>query len=184
MRYRFHLSAPPIDRRVNSASSFTHLRIRKMKYTIKPLHHAFAHTDPVLYNRTSVSIGSSHCNNNHSILPEMTLNVEQAVDVVEIQQTLNLFAIAVNQHQLGLLPEVFTTDVTTNFDIPGGDIQTGLDAVTRLLMTLEAIPSLHYQSTNFLKFTGSQQAHATTYLLESFFGTGALQGQVYQSYGR
>ena len=119
-----------------------------------------------------------------TILPEMNLNVEQAVDVVNIQQTLNLFAIAVDQHQLGLLPEVFTTDVTANFSIPGGAIQIGLDAVTQLLMTLEAIPSLHYQSTNFLAFTGSQQAHATTYLTGLFFGTGDLQGQVYQNYGR
>ncbi|KAL9133718.1 MAG: hypothetical protein Q9175_005100 [Cornicularia normoerica] len=113
-----------------------------------------------------------------AISPGMTLTIEQAVDVVEIQQTLNLFAIAVDQHRLELLPQVFTADVIANFSIPGGTIQHGLDAVTQLLMTLQAIPSLHYQSTNYLNFTTSQQAHATTYLTGTFFGSGDLQGQI------
>ena len=115
---------------------------------------------------------------------EMPLSTEQAVDVVEIQQAVNLFAIAVDQHRLGLLPQVFTSSIVANFSLPDGTILRGLNAVTQNLMTLQDIPSVHDQSTNYVNFSTPWQPHATTYVTATFFGSGDLKGQVFTSYGR
>lgn len=114
----------------------------------------------------------------------MPLSTEQSVDLVEIQQVVNLFPIAVDQHRLELLPHIFTSDVVANFSLPDGTIQNGLDAVTQNLMTLQDTPSLHDQSTNYVDFKSPQQANATTYLTGMFFGSADLQGQVFMNYGR
>ena len=119
-----------------------------------------------------------------NVLYTMAMTNQQAVDVVEIQQVVNLFAIAIDQYRLELLPQIFSSDVAANFSVPSGMVQSGLDEVTQLLSTLQAIPSLHYQSTDYISFPSLNQAHATTYLTGTFFGSGKLQGQVYLNYGQ
>ena len=114
----------------------------------------------------------------------MATTNELAVDVVKIQQVVNLFALAVDQHRLELLPQIFSSDVIANFSVPDGSVQNGLDEVTQLLLTLQAVPSLHYQSNNYVNFSSSSQAHATTYLTGTFFGSGTLGGQMSLNYGR
>ena len=115
---------------------------------------------------------------------EMPLSTEQALDVVEIQQVVNLFAIAVDQHRLELLPQILTPDIVADFGLPDGTILRGLDAVSQNLRTIQNIPGVHSQSTNHVNFSSPQQPHATTYLTATFFGSGELKGQVFTNYGR
>lgn len=111
-------------------------------------------------------------------------NAQDAADIADIRQTTNLFAIAVDQHNLDLLSQVFTNDVTANFNLPSGEVLHSLSAVQQILARLQAVPSQHDQSTSYYAPKGDQKAHATTYNTGTFFGSGDLKGQVYTSYGR
>ena len=115
---------------------------------------------------------------------EMPFSNEQATDVVEIQQVVNLFAIAVDQHRLELLPQIFTASIVADFGLPDGTILRGLDAVTQNLRTIPSVPAVHSQSTDYVNFSNPRQPHATTYLTATFFGSGDLKGQVFTNYGR
>ena len=104
--------------------------------------------------------------------------------IVEIQQTIDLFAIAVDQHRLNLIPSIFTENVTANLAAPGATDLRGIQALTQVLSTLNGISSLHEQSTHYVTFSSTGMAHATTYNVATFFGTGDLQGQIFTEYGR
>lgn len=119
-----------------------------------------------------------------SALPLSTRSAsEEATNVVQIQQVLNLFAIAVDQHRWDLLSQVFTPDIMANFNVPGSPVLRGLDAVIQLLKRLEDVPSFHGQSTHWVDLSVPQRPHSVTYNTGVFFQPGP-QGQVYTSYGR
>ena len=54
------------------------------------------------------------------------LTLAQGTNIVEIHQITNLYAIALDQHQLGLLPLIFTPDVVVDFNVPGRPIINGI----------------------------------------------------------
>ena len=58
------------------------------------------------------------------------LTLVQATSIVEIQQVTNLYALALDQHQLGFLPQVFTQDVVVDFNVPGRGAIRGLQALS------------------------------------------------------
>ena len=117
--------------------------------------------------------------------PAMALTAAQATDIVNIQQVLSLFAIAVDQHRYDLLSKIFTSDATINFNTPDRAIVTGVEALTdRLTTRLQNINSTHNQTTNYVNFSSATNAYSTTYVVVTFFGGGNFQGQVYTSYNR
>ena len=114
----------------------------------------------------------------------MALTAAQATEIVDIQQVLSLFAIAIDQHQYDLLSKIFTPNATADFNIPDSGTVTGVAAITHLLAKLQNINSTHDQSTNHVNFSSATNAHSTIYVVGTFFGSGDFQGQVYTSYGR
>ena len=103
----------------------------------------------------------------HSFAQELLLpfSARDAANVVEIQQVINLFALAVDQHRYDLFPQVFTPDVTVNFNTPGIPIIHGLDALTQHIPgALQNLPSFHAQSTPYVNFSntaGPTRRHIT-----------------------
>ena len=77
-------------------------------------------------------------------------SAQDATDTVAIQQTINLYATAADQKRFDLLAQIFTPDVTVDFNSPGVPILHGLDAVTRFMSTaLRDVASYHAQSTHY-----------------------------------
>ena len=108
-----------------------------------------------------------------------------ATDTLAIQQVVNFFAVAVDQHRFDLLSSVFTNDVTVNFNNPDTPILHGLDAVKDLMSRmLEGVVSLHVQSTHFINWSNRARPHVTTYNTATFFKSGTPQPNTYYSYGR
>ena len=99
-----------------------------------------------------------------------------------IQNTLAHFSIAYDTQQLSLLSEVFTRNATTDFT--GKSVQTGLPAITAFLeSTLLPGGPRHASSTMHVNQTESDAATVVSYLQGIFFGSGAIQGLVYQNHG-
>ena len=113
-------------------------------------------------------------------LPLAPLSNQEAVSVVEIQQVINLFAVAVDQHRWDLLSQVFLPDVTADFKIPDTPIAHGIDAVIQLLRRFEVYPSFHSQSSHYVDISNLDRPHATTYITGLFF----LPDRVHTNYGR
>ena len=110
---------------------------------------------------------------------------QAAIATVAIQQIINLQATAVDQRRFDLLSQVFTPDVTVNFNNPGMPILHGLDAVTAFISTsLQDIVSYHAQSTHYVNLTDTAGPHATTYNTATFFGVGRQQGVIGTRLGR
>ena len=112
--------------------------------------------------------------------PLVSLSNQEAVCVVEIQQVINLFGVAVDQHRWDLLTQVFQPDVTADFKIPDSPVAHGIDAVIQLLRRFEAYPAFHSQSTHYVDISNLHKPHATTYTTGVFF----LPDRVYTKYGR
>lgn len=108
------------------------------------------------------------------------LSTQQAVSIVEIQQVINFFAIAVDQKRWDLLSQVFDPDVTANFNVPGSPVLHGLPAIVELLRRLEDYPSFHGQSSHYVDMSNAERPHAITYITGVFFGA----DRVYTNYGR
>ena len=113
-------------------------------------------------------------------LPIVSLSSQEAVIVVEIQQVVDLFAVAVDQHRWDLLSQVFQPDVTADFSIPDSPVLHGLDSVIQLLRRLEAYPSFHSQSSHYVDVSNVHRPHAVTYVTGVFF----LGDRIYTNYGR
>ena len=159
-----------------------HLFLRSyLLFSMIPLTSTFAAANPLINQPASSAQKLNMTSQAETVDP---INTQTAADIVEIRQAINLFAIAVDQHKLDLLSQVFTNDVAVNFSLPSGEILYGLSAVTQLLATLQAVPSQHDQSTFYHTRIGSQEAHTTTYNTATFFGSGDLKGQVFTNYGR
>ena len=113
------------------------------------------------------------------------LSPQDAVDTVEIQQTLNYYGLVVDLRRFDLLQYVFTPDVTVNFNTPGLPILHGLNAVTTFMSkALQSVNSFHAQSTHYIDLSNKTKPTATTYNSAKFFGTGDRKGKVYSDWGR
>ena len=111
-------------------------------------------------------------------------STQDAIDVLEIQQMINLYATAADQHRFDLLPQIFTPDVTVDFNTPGVPILRGLPAVTSFMTAaLRDVKSYHAQSTHYIDLTNSAAPRATTYNSATFFA-GEQQRQVITRLGR
>lgn len=121
---------------------------------------------------TSVLRSSIECVIGGTQLDIMPFSTEQATDVVEIQQVVNLFAIAVEQHRNTLLPRIFTSDISFESNLPDRTILRGLLEVTQYVITGQKVPAVNMQSTNYVDLSNPRQPHATTYLTSTFFGSG------------
>ncbi|CAF9914420.1 MAG: hypothetical protein HETSPECPRED_001976 [Heterodermia speciosa] len=113
-------------------------------------------------------------------LPPLFLSPQDATTIVEIQNLINLFAVAVDQHRWDLLAQVFEPDVTADFNVPDAPVAHGLDAVIQLLRRLEGYPSYHSQGSHYVDLSNPQRPHAVTYVTGTFF----LPNRLHTSYGR
>ena len=111
-------------------------------------------------------------------------STQDAIDVLEIQQMINLYATAADQKRFDLLPQIFTPDVTVDFNTPGVPLLRGLPAVTNFMAAaLRDVKSYHAQSTHYIDLTDAAAPRATTYNSATFFA-GEQQRQVITRLGR
>ena len=112
-------------------------------------------------------------------------STQDAINVLEIQQMINLYATAADQQRLDLLPQIFTPDVIVNFNTPGVPILRGLPALTSFMAAaLRDVKSYHAQSTHYINLTSTTAPRATTYNSATFFFAGEQQRQVVTRLGR
>ena len=112
-------------------------------------------------------------------------SIQDATDTLAIQQVINLYSIALDQKRFDLLPQIFSSDVTINFNTPGVPVLHGLPAVTVFVSTaLRDVVTYHAQSTHSIKQLHLLRPHATTYNSAKFFGAGGQQGQIVSKWGR
>ena len=110
---------------------------------------------------------------------------QDATDTIAIQQVVNFYPIAADQKRYDLLPQIFTPDVTINFNNPGVPVLHGLDSVTAFMSSaLRDVVSYHAESSHSVYLSTPARAHATTYNSAKFFGTGHQQGQTVSKWGR
>lgn len=100
-----------------------------------------------------------------------------AMDYINVRQTVDLLAIALDQHQYSLLPSIFTSDVVADF----GEHQfRGLNAVTQYVQNFKNTVSSHDQTTSRITFDGAGKAHSTCYSIASFY----VKGKFFTDNGR
>ena len=110
---------------------------------------------------------------------------QDAIDTIAIQQVINLYSIAADQKRFELLAQIFTPDVTINFNTPGVPILRGLVSVADFMSAaLRDVVSYHAESTHSVDLSTPARSHATTYNSAKFFGTGQQQGQIVSKWGR
>ena len=108
----------------------------------------------------------------------------QTTSLVSIQQTLALFAVAVDTKNYALFSSVFTPNVTANFSTPGTENIQGISQLTEILsQNLTGLISQHSLSTLQVNFTSQTVATSVQYLVGTFFGQGNLTGQTLSNYG-
>ena len=113
------------------------------------------------------------------------LSAQDATDIIAIQQVINLYPTAADQKRFELLSQIFTSDVTINFNTPGVPILHGLVSVTEFMSAaLRDVVSYHAESTHSVDLSTAARAHATTYNSAKFFGAGQQQGQIVSKWGR
>lgn len=105
-----------------------------------------------------------------------------AQDVVDIQQTLNLFSFAVDANRLDLIDSIFTPDAEV---VVAGKPYSGSDQISKSLgQLLDKVQSCqHALSTLHVSIIGPGRARTVNMLRGIFFGKGPLAGEVYSSYG-
>ena len=109
--------------------------------------------------------------------PISVLSARAAIDTLRIQQIINLQAIAVDLKQFNLFPQIYTPDVTVNYNNPGVPILHGLDALIDFISkSLRDMASYHAQSTHYVNMTNPARPHATTYSTATFYGKQELIG--------
>lgn len=114
-----------------------------------------------------------------------SMSSQDISDTVEIQQVINLYSIASDQKRFDLLSQIFTTDVTINFNTPGVPVLHGLNQVTEFMSAaLRDVVSYHAASTHSIDLSVTMKPHSTTYSSAKFFGVGRQQGQIISKWGR
>ena len=107
----------------------------------------------------------------------------EAFQILEIEQTIDLFAILIDGHQYSKLDSVFFSEATANFNLPGGEILNGLPAISGELSKLANVTSQHGFTTRYVSLTGLTSANVTSYFLGLFFGRASQTGQIFTEYG-
>ncbi|KAI9679685.1 MAG: hypothetical protein M1822_007291 [Bathelium mastoideum] len=112
------------------------------------------------------------------------LPIMQVAAIVEIDQVLARFSVAVDTKDLALLDDVFDANASANFN-DGSGILHGRDAIREALEEgLAELISQHYLTTITVDVdTQNRTAKSRSYLQGTFFGQGLLANQTYTTYG-
>lgn len=103
--------------------------------------------------------------------------------IVDIQQTLNQYALSVDSKNYVILADIFTPDARADFLV--FPVVHGLPAIVAVLSkALEGLISQHSLTTQVITLESETDASAITYLQGNFFGQGNLTGQVLNNYGK
>ena len=109
---------------------------------------------------------------------------ESLLAVIQIQQTLSLFPLAVDDHNYTILNQVFAANATANFATFAEYLQ-GLPAIKKGLRdSLANSTSQHALTTQSIDVFEDRKASAVTYITGTFFGQGPYAGQIFTTYGR
>jgi hypothetical protein len=109
-------------------------------------------------------------------------------DIVEVEQVLRTFSVAVDTKQWDMLDLVFAANATADFG-DGSDIIRGRDTIRDAIREGQELAlSQHYLSTIVVRGqrtaqAGKTSAIARSYLQGVFFGTGPLENQTLITYG-
>ncbi|KAI9658378.1 MAG: hypothetical protein M1821_002511 [Bathelium mastoideum] len=119
-----------------------------------------------------------------SLVLSIPLPVMQVAAIVEIEQVLARFSVAVDTKELALLDDVFDANASANFNDGSGILQ-GRDAIREALDEgLAALTSQHYLTTITVDLDAQNKtAKSRSYLQGTFFGQGLLANQTYTTYG-
>jgi hypothetical protein len=118
-----------------------------------------------------------------SSVPNVSLHtkIPTSQDVTSIQQTLNLFSVAIDTKQFHLLPAVFVPEAAF---IIGSKTVGGLDQITAFLIKgLSQLNCQHALSTLHVNMIGPGHAITINMLQGYFFGKGDLTGEMYANHG-
>ncbi|KAJ5140416.1 hypothetical protein N7448_003824 [Penicillium atrosanguineum] len=98
--------------------------------------------------------------------------VSRAVAIVDITQTMSLFAVLLDNHAYADLGRVFTLNATADFNATGIPVCEGLPAIIERLEDLRDAPSMMAISTQFVEVQLPVAARATTYVTGNMFTPG------------
>ena len=103
--------------------------------------------------------------------------------ILQIQQTLNQYALDVDSKNYTALIDVFTPNARAEFQ--PSLVAFGLPAiVAEVSKSLEGLISQHSLTTQVVTLESETDASAVTYLQANFFGQGNLTGEVVTDYGK
>ena len=109
-------------------------------------------------------------------------NNPSANDLTRIQQTLGLFAVAIDLKEFDLLDAVFTPNAVANFT--GHSVSIGVPAIkTYLSNGLAGLVSHHNLGTLYINKTGSDTATSYNWVQGSFFSARAASNQSFSDFG-
>jgi len=109
-------------------------------------------------------------------------------DIVEVEQVLRTFSVAIDTKQWDMLELVFAANATADFG-DGSDIIRGRNTIRDAIREGQELAiSQHYLSTITVRSqrtvqSGKASAFARSYLQGVFFGTGPLENQTLITYG-
>lgn len=110
------------------------------------------------------------------------VNNPSAEDVTGIQQSLGLFAVAIDLKQFDLLDVVFSANATANFT--GHSVIVGVSTIKAYLSKgLAGLKSQHNLGSLYINMTGPDKATSYNWLHGTFFGTGNASGQTFSNFG-
>ena len=109
----------------------------------------------------------------------------EAIDIILIRNTLNLFSILVDGHEYDRFGEVFAPNATADFDLSSHQIYHSVDEISQGLSILKNITSQHGFTSQYVNVTTpGHAATAATYLFSNFYGQGDKKNETYQVFGR
>ncbi|KOS39740.1 hypothetical protein ACN38_g9428 [Penicillium nordicum] len=96
----------------------------------------------------------------------------RAVAIVDITQTMSLFAVLLDDHAYADLGRVFTLNATADFNTTGVLVCEGLPAIIERLENLRNAPSMMAISTQFVEVQLPVTARAVSYVTGNMFTPG------------
>jgi len=109
---------------------------------------------------------------------------DSSTDILSIQNTLNLYPLAVDSKNFTALSSVFAPDAIANYSAPLG-VLVGLPSIESAIgKGLLPVTTQHALSTMVVTLTGEGLANTTTYFTATHFGHGTYEGQILTAYGR
>ena len=108
-------------------------------------------------------------------------------DYLGVRNTLNLYAIALDQKKFDLLDQVFTPDAETDFTAVGigkfTDTKSINNAISKFLLPVDTQHALTTQTIDFHETAGAQlTASAVTYVSAQHFGRGEMEKEYFFVY--